>query len=182
MELRQRFLNCRGTSRHSRACSHCSGPPGHRASRNSGPPGLRASFINCVILPYGLPDFQASQVLVAVVIVRSNTIHCCPYHWLKEGHHSVIMTRSRERRPRNSDDEEWSARLRKRLLIVQAIKKTCEYQTPWVVNGVPLPVTPNPRDRDCSKRQWESKVQDWRIQIRLHREVSLPPPPDVSSW
>ena len=92
------------------------------------------------------------------------------------------MTRNRERRPRNADDEEWAVRLRKRLVIVQAIKQTSEYQTPWQVSGVPLPVTPNPRDRDCSKRQWEEQVMVWRMQINLHREMSMPPPPDVSTW
>ena len=95
--------------------------------------------------------------------------------------HSVIMTRKERIRVYNSDDEEWAKRLRKRLLILQAIKRTSEYQTPWQVNEIPVPVTPNARERQCSKRQWEQSVQDWRVQLRLHREVSMPLS-DISLW
>ena len=92
------------------------------------------------------------------------------------------MPRKEERRPRNADDAEWAARLRKRLLIVQTIKQTAEYQSPWRVSGVPLPVTPDYRDRSCSKRKWEGKVHFWRLEIQKHRQVSKPPLSDITAW
>ena len=90
------------------------------------------------------------------------------------------MPRKQHRRRVNADDEEWAVRLQKRLLIVQSVKQTSQYMSPWRVSGVPLPVTPDHRDRSISKRAWELQVHVWRKDIEKHRQVSMPPSPDVA--
>eukprot|EP00973_Karenia_brevis_P041212 5700943-Karenia_brevis.AAC.1 len=55
-------------------------------------------------------------------------------------------------------EEVWLRRHRKRMEAVRAIKDCREYDP----SDLWRPATPDPFDREVSKRQWESSVMQWR--------------------
>ena len=76
---------------------------------------------------------------------------------------------AREARIVNVNDAEWEERLRKRIICIELIKASGLYRTPWSASTQePIPTTPNPYDREKTKRQWESSIQTWKKQLRIH--------------
>ena len=74
----------------------------------------------------------------------------------------------------NVDDAEWEKRLRKRIICIELVKASSLYLTPWSANTQePIPTTPNPRDREKSKRQWESSIQTWKKKLLIHRHMGF---------
>eukprot|EP00928_Gymnodinium_smaydae_P081785 TRINITY_DN65248_c0_g1_i1.p1 TRINITY_DN65248_c0_g1~~TRINITY_DN65248_c0_g1_i1.p1 ORF type:complete len:214 (+),score=20.27 TRINITY_DN65248_c0_g1_i1:54-695(+) len=76
----------------------------------------------------------------------------------------------------NASDEEWQRRLEKRCAIVAALKEKPAYQERLASrqrrrergepSRSPSAVrTPNPHDREISKRLWEAVVADWRRSV-----------------
>lgn len=77
-----------------------------------------------------------------------------------------------------ASEEEWQRRITKRRAVVSNVKETPEYQA--MLNSrdqhpsSAAPTTPDPTDREISKRRWESLVMQWRTAVR-----QWPPPPDA---
>ena len=67
------------------------------------------------------------------------------------------------------EDEE--RRVRKRSAAILAIKRTPMYQFGRNFEGVPA--TPDPRDMQVSKRQWEVGMARWRQALEQHSITSL---------
>jgi len=65
-------------------------------------------------------------------------------------------------------EEDWHKRKEKRVNLVQSIKTTPEYEkmSSSRSTGTPAPSTPDPRDRQISKRKWEAEVMRWRNALR----------------
>lgn len=64
----------------------------------------------------------------------------------------------------NANDEEWSRRRDKRVEAVDRVKRSQIYQKAWPVDfdSVPAPRSPDPYDRSCVKRHWESQMGLWK--------------------
>lgn len=71
-----------------------------------------------------------------------------------------------------ASEEDWQRRAEKRLAAVNAIKDTPEYRTLQVDRALgrggagAVPGTPDPDDRETSKRSWEAKVMQWRNAVK----------------
>merc|ERR1719265_1555739 len=68
-------------------------------------------------------------------------------------------------------DEEWEARAAKREKEVETIKSLQSYRLyvevfPQDKRGDDDPKTPDPRDRNVSKRMWKWTVEKWRLQLK----------------
>lgn len=68
-------------------------------------------------------------------------------------------------------DEEWEARTAKREKEVETIKSLQSYRLyvevfPHDKRGDDDPKTPDPRDRNVSKRMWKWNVEKWRLQLK----------------
>jgi len=65
-------------------------------------------------------------------------------------------------------EEDWHKRKEKRVNLVQSIRTTREYEnmSSSRSTGTPAPSTPDPRDRQISKRKWEAEVMRWRNALR----------------
>ena len=97
------------------------------------------------------------------------------------------QTGTKERRDSiNDDDAEWKERLQKRIVCIELIKESGNYRTPWKANTrEPIPTTPNPYDRERSKRQWESNVLTWKKKLMIHKQELADPQidePDLVSF
>lgn len=70
----------------------------------------------------------------------------------------------------NACDEEWLRRAEKRRAIIAATKEMPAYQARLAAqqgNDAPVsPRTPDPNDRDISKRTWEKLIADWRQSLK----------------
>jgi len=78
-----------------------------------------------------------------------------------------------KRPPPEASEEEWERRHAKRQSAVACVKTSTEYVAfhgtrPSGASdvGVPAPKTPDPMDRNISKRTWEDKVRQWRTDLR----------------
>lgn len=69
-------------------------------------------------------------------------------------------------------EEEWQRRIAKRQAVVGNVKETQEYQAVLASRarsaeeGSAAPTTPDPTDRRISKRNWETRVMQWRTGVR----------------
>jgi hypothetical protein len=72
----------------------------------------------------------------------------------------------------NRVDEVWTIRMGSRLAGVAVAKRAKEYLTPWYVTKAPAPTTPDARDRCCSKRSWEDRMNAWKQQLAEHSLAS----------
>lgn len=104
----------------------------------------------------------------------------------KRGPHALWGTRKRGRveapEPRQPEkrslpttlpeatEEDWERRHAKRQAAVQNVKASQEYSEFYASHdpdaGIPAPRTPDPMDRNISKRHWEEQVRVWRTTLR----------------
>jgi len=59
-------------------------------------------------------------------------------------------------------EEEWLFRASKRANVVEYHKATSQGYQHLVQTGRRRPVTPDPSDRNLSKRNWEQKMREWK--------------------
>ena len=75
-------------------------------------------------------------------------------------------------------DEEWQTRNEKRVRVVNLTKSRLEYQRMselWehmIMQSRARPCTPDPNDRQVSKRQWEAMALHWRCSLRQYSLLS----------
>ena len=84
----------------------------------------------------------------------------------------------------NLTDEDWQKRNLKRLQVVNGTKSTPEYQRMSGMRergelGTAAPSTPDPHDRQVSKRKWEALVMHWRRSLRQFVHVPKPAAADA---
>mmetsp|Transcript_10247 Transcript_10247/g.35887 ORF Transcript_10247/g.35887 Transcript_10247/m.35887 type:complete len:212 (-) Transcript_10247:111-746(-) len=88
-----------------------------------------------------------------------------------------------EKRPMPAAPEEtWEERHSKRRNMIAVVKATSEYEAFWVSQPsaassefdgcVPAPTTPDPMDRNISKRHWDAVLKTWRKDLRAWRPAS----------
>lgn len=70
-----------------------------------------------------------------------------------------------------ASEEEWESRINKREKEVMTIKALQSYRMyaevfPPALRGEEDPMTPDPRDRNISKRMWKWNVEKWRLQLK----------------
>ena len=73
-----------------------------------------------------------------------------------------------EAKRRDLTEEEYQRRHEKRGNVVHSVRATQEYERmSWYRDaGIPAPTTPDPHDRQISKRQWELEMSRWRKNLR----------------
>ena len=64
-------------------------------------------------------------------------------------------------------------RHRKRCEGVRAVKRTDEYIMAVANCGASRPATPDPWNRRLSKRTWETRMQAWRVDLRIAVDRTL---------
>ena len=74
--------------------------------------------------------------------------------------------------------EDWQRRVEIRKAAVVSIKASVEYRSLQADREAgddmdAIPDTPNPHDREISKRSWEKKVMDWRNALRSLRLLKM---------
>lgn len=83
----------------------------------------------------------------------------------------VLQQQQQKRQMPPATDEEWEARTAKREKEVETIKSLQSYRLyvevfPHDKRGDDDPKTPDPRDRNVSKRMWKWNVEKWRLQLK----------------
>ena len=61
-------------------------------------------------------------------------------------------------------EADWQRRLSHRRAVVSYVKSTWEYKASAANSS--RPPTPNPEDRNVSKRMWEKSIQTWRRDLK----------------
>ena len=61
-------------------------------------------------------------------------------------------------------ETDWQRRIGHRRATVSYVKSTWEYKASAANSS--RPSTPNPEDRDVSKRAWEKSIQTWRQDLK----------------
>ena len=61
-------------------------------------------------------------------------------------------------------EADWQRRLSHRRAVVSYVKSTWEYKASAANSS--RPSTPNPEDRDVSKRVWEKSIKTWRRDLQ----------------
>lgn len=79
-------------------------------------------------------------------------------------------------------EETWEERHAKRRNMIAVVKATSEYEAFWVSQPstdssafegcVPAPTTPDPMDRNISKRHWDAALKTWRKDLRAWRPAT----------
>lgn len=112
--------------------------------------------------------------------------------WLQPSHKELVeeipqLEEHTRRPPPPATEEEWQHRQEKRERQVRNVKNHADYLAFTKAREeekehLNQPRTPNPRDREISKRQWEYQVQQWRAHLSrwcadrgiVHDTVPLP--------
>jgi len=94
--------------------------------------------------------------------------------WLHLQHADVFGRKPKHREIPPATEAEWELRIAKREKEVETIKSLPSYKLycdilPPDLRGDGDPKTPDPRDRNVSKRMWKWTVERWRLELKARR-------------